>query len=330
VIKSNKSLGLVPVDILLIGAINAGIADLRKKPYLLDFLFNWFSQDDLTSKFFGDQEKQRAKDWFLQNKIDCTLAIRQDLPKFPLISVNLTSSNEDMATMGDVDPDISEDIDMTEANVTPVKVLGPFTPQAYDSTTGIVTLPDGFTTTLVFENQLLVDSKNSIGYTILKVIDDSTFAIDTDINANFQNAYVASADTTTSVSLESCFFRQSYSIKCFAQNEPLYVSYLTMIVNFIMLRYKEVYLEARGFQGTVISGGPIYWAEQLTGVENSFGSDVNVSGLVRVGWPKAFAGRIDGIKLHGINVLDGGTSPDSVDFETQGWGLSPGDIWPLE
>lgn len=222
-IKSIYAHGMVPSDILIRGAVVAGLEDLRKNTFLLDYVFMWYRNDDLTNKTYGDTERQRAKNWFLNTEIFVSMNYRADDVKFPLVSIGLQSSSEDMATLGDINFDTREDVPSSEVSTAPNLLLGPLTPLSYDSVTGIVTLADNLTTENVFENAIFVDTTSGIGYPIIQVNDGNTFKIATDIVANFTNSFIAPIDNFYVASLESCLFKQTFSIKVFAQGEPLHV-----------------------------------------------------------------------------------------------------------
>jgi hypothetical protein len=200
--------------------------------------------------------------------------------------------------------------------------LGPFTPKSYDSATGLLTLSDDLTTENVFNNAILVDTASNVGYKILEVIDSTSFKLDIDLNANFTNAYIAPMESFFVTSIESVFHKQVYSIKCFAQGEPIFAHYLSTLVQFVLLRYKELLFEGRGFERSSFTMGPLYLANDLTGVENTFGQDITITGFVRLVWPKVISPALQGIKIVGVNALTGSVPPLSIqaETETQGWG----------
>lgn len=93
-------------------------------------------------------------------------------------------------------------------------------------------------------------------------------------------------------------------------------------MEFILLRYKETLLEARGFERSTISTGPLYNYSE-TDKEMVFVRDITLSGYVRQYWPKMISPKIQGIKIHGIEILGGSLSPPSMlsMVNQQGWGL---------
>ncbi len=239
-----------------------------------------------------------------------------------MISIGLQSSTEDLSTLGDVNYEPSEDVPANEVSTTPQVLLGPFTPKSFDSATGIVTLPDNLNTDNLFVNTILVDTKSNYGYIIREILTDSSFLIDEDVIANFTNAYVAPIDSFYTASIESCLFKQTFAIKAFAQSEPIHVLYLQSIIEFILLRYKEQLLEARGFERSTISTGPLYQFAE-TDKDLTWARDITLSGYVRQYWPKMISPKIQGIKIQGIQIIGGTVTPPGFLnlVVQQGWGI---------
>jgi hypothetical protein len=311
---------MVPSDVLIRTAIIAGLDDLRRNTFLLDYVFNWFDNDDLTNELYGRGEKQRAKEWFINTNIEVSMNYRADDPKFPLISIGLQSSSEDLSTLGDVNYDTMEDVPADEVSVSPNLILGPFTPSAYDPVTGNVSLPAGMNTSSVFLNQILYNPRKAEGFTILDILDSQTFRIQTGVHTNFTDALVLPIDTFYVAKLESCLFKQTFSIKCFVQGDPVKLLYLHSLLDFILLRYKEQYLEGRGFDRSIISSGPVYQYRDM-GVEMTFARDVTLTGYCRQYWPKLISPKIQGVAINGIRILGGSRTPDALlaDVLGQGW-----------
>ncbi len=238
-----------------------------------------------------------------------------------MISVGLESSVESSSTLGDVNYDPHEDVPAEEVAISPQVIVGPFVAQ-YDATTGIVTLPNDTDTTIIFSNMVLVDSSTNTGYKISYVIDEHHFVIDTGLTADFSKAFISPIDNFYVTSLESVLFKQTFSIKCFAQSDALYTLYLEQIVLFILFRYKEQLLEARGLDNTTVSSGPLYkWTESNT--ELVFCRDISVQGFSRAYWPKAISPKIQGTAIQGVKIIGGGVTPPSILQEQllTGWAL---------
>ena len=311
--------GIVPGDLLIREAIKAALADIKNNPWLLDYLLGWNLLDDLTSSIYGAKESKRAKDWFLNTEIFVTMNYRADDIKFPCISIALTGSTEDVSTLADVNSDTQENVPASEVTFNPQPSIVPVSIN-YNSTTGVVTIPD---TTGIYSNMVLVDPSTNTGYVIQEVIDGQTFLIPTNVKASFAGGSIAPVSNFYITTIESCFFKNTYTIYCLAQGDPVYTLYLEQIVLFILLRYKQQLLELRGFERTILSSGPLYKYEE-TGVENVFGRDITLQGFIQHRWPKLISSPINGISIAGINILGGGTTPGGP--PNWGWGMQNDDL----
>lgn len=316
---------MVPSDILIKTAVEAALTDLRKNKWLLDYVFMWLSNDKLTlsSSQYGQAEKDRAKRWFLNTEIFVSMNFRADDFKAPMISIGLVSSMEEKgrATLGDRNYETFEDIESDEFDVQPQVILSAFTPKSYDSSTGLIVLPDNLSTANIFAGNIITDTQNNIGYTITEVTDLTSFKIVEGVVANFTNAYIAPIDSFHRTELESSLFSQTYKLICFAQ-DPVHLLYLHAVCEFILLRYKQEYLEKRGFDMLGISSGPVTgWNPTNKDNEMTYVREVTFNGYVRQYWPKLVSNKIQGIKLHGIRVMDGPETPPGYQeqVEEQGW-----------
>jgi len=112
-----------------------------------------------------------------------------------------------------------------------------------------------------------------------------------------------SSDPTQKVHLESVFFRESYRIGCYAQGEPETCLNLYTIIKYILLRYKQTLLEARGFERTQLQGSQFGHIEDIQR-ENLYGRQLNITGYVKAYWPKLKAAEVTEIQGN-FDILDG-------------------------
>ncbi len=314
---------MVPEDLLLAGALSEGIQRIRDNPYYLDFIFNWYSKDSVSKRFYGDAEKKAATNWFLNNKIFVSSStIREDSISFPMVTIGLQQMSEDIATLGDVNYETSDLVAWEQIiKEDQLKVAGPFN-GSYDPTTGEVT---GIATTAVFPGQRLYAKATNIFYTIVDVIDDETFTIETDLEGlNLTGAFIVGSELKANVALESVEFKQQYTVRCFIQNEPRHLMYLSCIIRFILLAFKQDLLEGRGFQRSVVTQQGPYEANSMFQApegEFIFGQNISITGYVREYWPKEVSGHtLDGFTT-GIKYQDGRLTPEDTleEAEAQGW-----------
>lgn len=322
-INSDKSLGMVPEDLLLAGALSEGIQRIRDNPYYLDFIFNWFSKDSVSKKYYGDAEKKAATDWFLNNKIFVSSSnLREDAIVFPMVTIGLQQMSEDIATLGDVNYETSDLVAWEQLlKEDQLKVAGPFS-GAYNSTTGAVT---GTSTAAIFPGQRLYAKLTNTFYTVLDVIDDLTFTIEAGLSGlNLSTCFIVGADLRANVALESVEFKQQYTIRCFTQNEPKHLMYLSCIIRFILLAFKQDLLEGRGFQRSVVTQQGAYEANSIFSApegEFIFGQNISITGYVREYWPKEVSGHVLGGFTTGVKYQGGRLTPANTldEAEAQGW-----------
>ena len=312
---------------MLRSAIIAGIKDLRAHPYLINDIFSECSTDPILRGEFGYAEIDRATKWFLKTNIPVVLQHRLDTVEMPCISVALLSSGERIQedVLGDYSE--SEDLDDTQtfqpqdATIQPVVVLGPFTPTAYDPATGLVTLPTGFLTDFVVPGQLLVDRPHNTAYPILSVNSGSTFTIATNTVADFTDAIIMPRYQTLGITRNRIMATESYQIGCHVAGDAVELLWLYSIVTLILLRYKEDLLDARGLTRTTFSASDFVKSPQYE-AQNVYSRFFTLNAVVEQNWVASVTGRVEGIKVGPLKVIDGGTTPAGYyedEIQGQSW-----------
>lgn len=299
----------------------AAFDDVRNNPWLLDYCFAWLAKDDLTKQEYGDKAVDEAKEWFLNTDIPVALGYRVDAVKVPMIAITIDDTSEGASTLGDIHYEPTEKVESKSLQLKTPPVLGPFTPKAYNSTTGIVTLPDDLDTSTLFSGMILFDAQQTRGYEIAEVLDASTFTIAAGVKANFIKAVVTSASSLVVVSLESVEERESYRLDL-VLGEPKQLIWLYTIVKFCLYRYKQSLLEARGFDRSVVSNAGVRLMPGKAEAEIWFTRAFTLSGYVRQYWPKAVTNQLDGFVTF-IKYESDLASPDAIknDVIGQGWGM---------
>lgn len=282
-----SALGVHQSDIILRSAIIAGIADMRANPWLLNSVFASLAQDTLTMADYGEQEIAQAKKWFLSTDIPVFMATRVDEAKFPCISIALQESVETEATLGDVHYDPQETM---ESEWPPL--AGPFSPVAYSAGAGMMRLPASVAEAVALVPGMVLIDRVGRMHPVLEVLDDDTIAIKAGTIADFGAALLKGPKPQFVTTLESLAFRETYSIGLHVQGEPVHLTYLYSVIAFVLLRYKEALLEARGFERSTIAWSSFTRNEQ-TEVELVFSRYCTLTGYVRNYWPKATSKRLE-------------------------------------
>jgi hypothetical protein len=317
-----RIVGIHQSDIIIRSAIVAALADLRANPFLLNYVFASLPQDTLTWKEYGEKDLQQARNWFLRTNIPVSVLPRFDESKFPQITIELVESAEvaPEATLGDVNYETGEN--STDNSTTWPVLSSKFTPASYDMETGTVVLPSEPDGISIFAGMYLVDRKGR-SHEIHDVTSQSEFSIAPGTIADFRGSVLKGANPGWKVSVESSSFKESYRIGIHVQGEPAHLSWLHSIVQFALLRYKQVLMEGRGFERSTFSSSQISRAE-WSEAENVYSRYITITGHVRQFWPKTITQAIDGVQLDGLQV--GGVGGATVMVE--GSGVDPDDaLW---
>jgi hypothetical protein len=297
---NTQTIGIFQSDIIIRSAIMQGLAEIRAKPYLLDFCFASLTQDQMTQNDYGQATIDRARNWFLSQQIPVKLNTTNNPPTtFPAISIQLVSSNEDVKTHGDVNYDPTEDNTMQW----PI-LFGPFDAVSYTPSTGVLVLPAAVSTALFLSpGQLIIDKTGGM-HVISAVNDDVTVVIEKNATNDFTSAVVKGQAPALITSIESVVFSETYQIGCHVMGEPEYLTWLHSIMVFILLAYKQTLLEGRGFERSVLSSSEFSDNPMLGDGTNVYSRFITLSGFIRQMWPGAIAQKITGTQVQ--EVIDGG------------------------
>jgi hypothetical protein len=310
-----EALGIHQSDVIIRSCIVAGIAAIRAEPWLLDYVFASLPKDSMTMAAYGEKEVDNAKKWFLQTDIQVLMDYTPTEAKLPAISIQLVESTEQENTLGDIHYQPQED---TNTNW-PI-LFGSFRPVAYSASAGVMKLPPVDTSSLVLNTDMYIVDTIGKSYPILEVLDDSTIRIKAGIVADFSSTSVRFSKPIMVTRLESLSFKETYRLGCHTTGEPVHLTYLHSILTFVLLAYKEVMLEARGFERSVISSGEFVRNDALD-VELAYSRSITITGYVRNYWPKMTQPRIQGAEAQSkiSKVGSIGTKYEKGSDEDEGW-----------
>jgi len=280
-----EAIGIFQSDIIIRTGLTSAIADLRANPWLLDHIFASL-RDDITSNVYGEKEIRQAKDWFSKTDIPVVMDYRMDDMEGNCISISLVESTEAENTLADVHYQPTEDVEADWAPLTPS-----FTPVGYSIATGMMKLPEDIGDGLVVTTGMSVVDRVGVSHPITDVIDRYTIKLAAGTSAEFTNAVIKGTQPRLVQELESQSFKESYRIGVHAHGEPFHLTWLHSIVVFCLLRYKQTFLEARGFERSVISSNPFAKNEAM-GRENFWTRFISITGYVRQSWPKSQVQRV--------------------------------------
>jgi len=282
-LSNTETRGIVDTSWVLRTAIMAGLEDIRQNPELINYaLSNLFLIDPITNKDIRTTIINTAKDWILNSKISVVLYPKLDEVEFPCVTINILDSVEVENQLGDIHYKPSQ-----EGNTVDPYLLGPITTSAYNVDTGEITLPASAGSIYSTERMAVIGTDGK-EIPIVKSWYGSSIFIPPNTNPSLVNIIsVGTASPNARTRLESARFLEKFTIGCFAQGEPSYTIYLNSIIMFVLLRYRENLLEARGYERTTVSNGALTsFSQFIEGKENVFGRNINISGYTNVVWPK--------------------------------------------
>jgi hypothetical protein len=303
-------MSIIATDILIKTMIEGALADLRRNAWILDDIFGGLATDPLATHEYGYKEVQRAKEWFAKNRIDVYLNNRIDAPQFPCITIVQTSSREMLERTSLSDEGDIEDTEPHSKRKQIQKVYDNFTPKSYNPAKGWVTFPDGVNTDLIAVGQFLVSSKSGKAYVIGSCVDSETFAIAPNIIDDFTNAYIAPPTSLWNLHREQTFLEETFAIGLHAQSDTNQAIWLRQLAAYMFFRYKEAYLEARGFEVSTLSVGAIDINPYFKDVENVFSCPITLTGQVEANWIKYLAPKLQKTR-GGVIIIDGPKTPEA-------------------
>ena len=315
-------------DIILKTAIEAGIADLRKNRYILEDCFMGLADDALSAPEFGWKEVASAIRWFDAADIRVIQNFRIDTPVFPSISISAMSSTEALESA--MLADEASDTKIRATKVTgvrgphknPVRITKNFTPVAYDSVTGIVTLPPGITTEIVSVGQYYISTKNAMAYPIMEIVGADSFAIEAGHAADFFDSYIAPTSIMWQQHSGITFLNEEYQIGAHVTSDPVHAVWLFQVLFYTLLRVKESLIEGRGFELSTMSAGPIIREEGIKS-DFIFTRNVTLRGKMPATFVKFVAPPIEKVS-GGLLIADAPATPPSSQEQVLGQGWKPG------
>ena len=313
-------MGILATDILMKSMVEGALADLRKNNWILWDIFDGLANDPLSKDDYGNKEVSAAVEWFLGNDIQVYLNNRVDTPRFPCFTIVRLSSREMTERASLADDSMESEIDPESITEMAQKVYKTFTPKAYNPADGTMTLPDGSTTDKMFVGQFLVSKKSGKAYLISKVTGLPTFQIAAGTADDFTNCYIAPPTSLWNLQKELVFLEETFAVGLHAESNLNQALWLRQLGQYIFLRYKEAYLERRGFELSTFNVGDITINPHFNGTEMVWSCMMSVSGQVRADFIKYAAPKLQGVKA-GIFIIDGPKTPKAyaVQASEQGW-----------
>lgn len=279
-------MAIFPGDAIIRTAIELGLEDLKKSPWIIEDIFSEFLENPYLNQKYGMKEVQRAKEFFLNNKIQIFMHHRIDKEEFPCVTIGVGSSSEDksLATLGDQSVDVQE-LDPDKINKPLTFIVPKFTPKAYNQSTGTMTLPssDGFQ--YVSADMILVNLDTGSGFIIKDKKATNKIVITAGTELTGDNYAIAPRYQFYRARSERIISQETYNIGCHAHGDPSTLLFLYAIVKYSLLRYREGLLEYNNFQLSTISSSEMVKNNGF-GADNVFSRYITLTGQTEETWLK--------------------------------------------
>jgi hypothetical protein len=273
-------------DVIIKTAIELGLEDLKKSPWIIDDIFSDFIENPYLAQKYGMKEIQRAKEFFFNNKIHIFMHHRIDKEEFPCVTIGVGSSSEDksLATLGDQSVNV-QDLDPDKINQPLTFIIPEFTPNSYVSSTGTMTLPSSDNFQYVSEGMILVDLDTGSGYIVRSKKAGNKIVITAGTELSGDRYAIAPKYQFYRARAERIISQETYNIGCHAHGDPSTLLFLYAIVKYSLLRYREGLLEYNNFQLSTISSSEMV-ENQSFGADNVFSRYITLTGQVEESWLK--------------------------------------------
>jgi hypothetical protein len=312
-------------DAIIKAAVELGLDDLRKNPWLVEDIFSDFIENPILAQKYGMKEIQNAKDFLMNNKIHIFMSHRLDKEEFPAITIALGDSSEDksLATLGDQSADI-EDMDAEDIGRPIQYIVKPFEIVNYNQAAGVITIPSDPNFKYINEGMLLVESSTGNAWVIRGKKSGNRVIIDAGTELDGDKFGIAPKYQLYRARRERIISQETYNIGCHVHGDPSTLLFLFGFVKYCLLRYREGLLEANNFQLSNLSCTDLIKNSAFQ-AENVYSRFITLSGQTEESWIKTPYRIIEAVGIQegdatGITILSNkDTDSDSDESENDLW-----------
>ncbi len=304
----SEALGIHQSDIIIRTALIAAIKDLRANPRLLDRVWGTLSESEL----------DRAKTWFLKTDIPVVMVPRLDEAKVPCITIALAESSEAEVTLGDIH---YVSYEQNDSDWPPL--ITSFLVEGYNPETNTITLPQAVLDVLVVAPGMFIVDARGRSAEILTV-NDAVVTIEPTPELDLSATTIKGKTPPFNVTLESVNSQETYQIGVHVSGEPAYLSWMHALLSWALLRYKQDYLEARGFERSVFSSSAFDRNEHFV-AELVWSRYFSITGYVRQYWPKHFLTRPNSTEVD-VQVEPSVAASTAISSESEPAGIFQPDL----
>lgn len=307
-------MGVCPTDLVTESVIRDAFAAIRQNPARLDDLFDHY-QEPWLQKIYGDDAINKVKAFILENRIEIVQGFNQIPSKLPCISINLASATEmrDLAVMSDFADTVEEDLPASE-----IEVLASFVPTSYDSTTGILLIPNSADISVITTSNVLTDTAG-VEFSIIGGINDTVGSKMMNIGPGKTPDISGTCKILSNVNFER------YLINMIPINENIQVgihtenAYLTKILYYIVIYSFQMRRDTfirRGVELTSFSSSDFMRESQFL-PENTFSRWITLNGISRLYYKAKQATIAEEIQMNVFVERDEYPIDNEIDFEVK-------------
>lgn len=304
---NERSVGILPVDLVLRYVLLDGLRELRLYPAIVDQIFRPLLEDDTSAGVYGQDELRQAREWFQNTDVPVRIADGLEPPTATCLTVKVADGQEDALTLADVHYEpVVEDI------AAPWPVLaGPFDPVQYDVATGLLTLPDAVA--LVVVPGMIVVDRAGRELPVVSVPDTHVVGLGEGTPADLQGMTLRAAHPHTFQALESLLESNTYQVGVHVHGEPVYLAYLFALVKYVLYRGREI-LESRGMEQVRYAWTGPERDSALGEVENLYSRYFTVTAISRSTWAKRSGVRLTDVQVTVRHGTPAPADPFAVDL----------------
>lgn len=324
-------MGIFQLDLTVKTAVELGIEDMRKNPWLIDHMLGDCLENVYLKDKYGQKQIDACREWFLNNQIDVYMRPRNDKDRMPCVAITPGPAPEksDMRHMADQSTETI--VLMPQQIGKPIPyIVKPFVPTSYDIGSGIIGVPaDTKNASGIAAGMILVDPSNGEGHVILD-FDDDGIHIEPGTALNATQLAVVPQFQFYKARVEHTFMQESCDIACYGHGDPQVALWLHSIVLYSILRYRESLLEATGFSESTVASSPLMEDQYYQGAdgEQAFVRSIQLTGQTENSWIKSPRRIIETVFLKekkgsgyigGIKILSNADSPEFIDKSKETW-----------
>jgi len=323
--SSDTLMGIFPGDLIIKAALELGLEDLRKNPWVIEDCFKVLIENPMLRQKYGMKEIDNAKNFILNNEIPVYLRHRVDKQEFPCLTLSIGEGQEDkdLATLADQSVCV-EDLSGEEVGRAITYIVPPFTPVSYDKANGIIEVPeDIYEYKYIGEGMVALDPETGNGYYVIEKLAPNSFRIQADAEIA-QTVAIAPRYLMYRARRERATLQQTYNIGCHVSGDPATLIFLHSITKYLLFRYREGLLENNGFDLSRLRETDLIRNEAFN-IENVYSRWLILSGQVEESWIKSPMRFIEAIDTNdpetgdvGIKILSQ-DAPEDLSGDDQLW-----------